>query len=61
MEKKMKIGFTLGDINGVGPEVLVKALSDHRILQYCTPVIYGSNKILAYYKKVAGTEHFKYA
>lgn len=61
MEKKIQIGFTVGDVNGVGPEVLVKALSDHRILQYCTPVIYGSNKILSFYKRVAGIEQFKYA
>lgn len=61
MEKKINIGFTLGDVNGIGPEVLIKALSDHRILNMCTPIIYGSNRILSYYKKLIDAEHFKYA
>lgn len=59
--KKVRIGFTIGDINGIGPEVLIKALSDHRILNYCTPVIFGSNKVLSFYKKLLDAEHFKYA
>ena len=42
------IGITLGDINGIGPEVIIKALSDSRILNIITPVIYGSTKILSY-------------
>ncbi|MBC8047800.1 MAG: 4-hydroxythreonine-4-phosphate dehydrogenase PdxA [Fimbriimonadaceae bacterium] len=61
MENKIKIGFTLGDVNGIGPEVLIKALVDNRILKYCTPVIYGSSRILAYYKKMPGNEGFNYA
>ena len=48
MENKIKIGFTPGDVNGIGPEVLIKALDDNRIIKLCTPVIYGSSRILAY-------------
>ena len=43
------IGITVGDINGVGPEVILKSLSDSRILRFFTPVIYGSVKVLNYY------------
>lgn len=46
----MKIGITIGDINGVGPEVILKTLSDPRILELFTPVIYGSSRILSFYK-----------
>lgn len=49
---KLKIAITHGDINGVGYEVILKALEDNRILELCTPVIYGSAKIAAHYRKL---------
>lgn len=49
---KPKIGISIGDINGIGPEVIIKTLSDERILEQCTPVIYGSSKIVSYHKNV---------
>lgn len=48
------IGITLGDINGIGPEVVLKTLLDHRIADYCTPVVYGSTKVFSYWKKAIG-------
>ena len=48
----IKTGITHGDINGIGYEVILKTLSDARILELCTPVIYGSAKVAAYHKKV---------
>ena len=60
MDNKIKIGFTLGDVNGIGPEVLIKALEDKRILGICTPVIYGSNRIISFYKKMINAEGFSY-
>ncbi len=51
MSNKIKIGITHGDINGVGYEVILKLLEDNRILELCTPVIYGSAKIANYYRK----------
>lgn len=59
-EGKPVIGISLGDINGIGPEVIIKTLSDNRLLSYFTPVIYGSSKILSYYKKVIGIHDFHY-
>ena len=47
---KPLIGITLGDYNGIGPEVIIKALSNPQILQWCVPVIYGSQKVLNFYK-----------
>ncbi len=49
--KKLHIGITHGDINGIGCEVILKALNDSRILEVCTPVIYSSPKVIAYYRK----------
>ncbi len=49
--RKIKVGITHGDINGIGYEVILKSLEDNRILELCTPVIYGSAKIAGYYRK----------
>lgn len=59
--EKPRIGITLGDINGVGPEVVIKSLCDNRILNMITPVIYGSSKVLSFYKKQLNMEEFNYS
>ncbi|MBK9255731.1 MAG: 4-hydroxythreonine-4-phosphate dehydrogenase PdxA [Saprospiraceae bacterium] len=48
----MKIGITIGDINGIGPEVILKALSEQKLIKSCTPIVYGSAKVLAYHKNI---------
>ncbi|MCC8071245.1 MAG: 4-hydroxythreonine-4-phosphate dehydrogenase PdxA [Bacteroidales bacterium] len=48
----IKVGITHGDINGISYELILKALEDNRILELCTPVIYGSAKIAALYRKM---------
>lgn len=58
MDGLVKVGITLGDPNGVGPEVVIKALSDNRMLQTCTPVIYGTAKVLNFYKKLLNIQDF---
>ncbi len=55
------IGITVGDINGIGPEIIVKTLSDPRIMDWCTPVVFGSTRVLSFYKKVADQDDFQYA
>lgn len=51
MRKKLTVGITQGDGNGIGYEVIIKALADERMLDMCTPVIYGSSKIFGFYRK----------
>ena len=58
--KKPLIGITLGDYNGIGPEVIIKALSNPEILQWCVPIIYGSQKVLIYYKNKMEAKDFQF-
>lgn len=59
-QQKPRIGITLGDLNGIGPEVIMKALADTRITAMATPVIYGSAKVMSFYKKLFNIEEFNY-
>lgn len=60
-QEKPRIGITLGDLNGIGPEVVIKALADNRLLQMVTPVIYGSARVLSFYRKLMNLEEFNYS
>jgi 4-hydroxythreonine-4-phosphate dehydrogenase len=50
---KPRIGISIGDVNGIGPEVIIKTLAEERLLQHFTPVIYGASKVLSYHKNFA--------
>lgn len=58
MTKPINIGITQGDINGIGYELIIKTLLDSRMLEICTPIVYGSSKVLSYHRKITphGTE-----
>lgn len=58
-QQKPIIGITLGDYNGIGPEVILKALQNNALTKLCTPVIYGSMKVLSYYKNIAGMKEWQ--
>ena len=49
--RKIRVGITHGDINGVGYEVILKAFSDSTMFDLCTPIVYGSPKVAAYHRK----------
>ncbi|MBX7142196.1 MAG: 4-hydroxythreonine-4-phosphate dehydrogenase PdxA [Chitinophagales bacterium] len=55
------IGITLGDFNGIGPEVILKTFSDNRMMEFCTPVLYGSSKIINYHRKILNLGNFTFA
>jgi len=59
--QKPRIGITLGDLNGIGPEVVIKALADNRLLNMITPVVYGSTRVISFYKKLYNLEEFNYS
>jgi 4-hydroxythreonine-4-phosphate dehydrogenase len=58
MEKSDKIivGISIGDINGIGIEVILKTFKDKRMLEFCTPVLFGSTKVVSYHKKALNIE-----
>lgn len=58
---KPRLGITLGDLNGIGSEVIIKALADNRLLNLITPVVYGSAKALSFYRKQMGLDEFNYS
>lgn len=56
MEDNLRVGITHGDINGIGYEIIMKIASDTRICELCNPIIYGSPKVLAYYRKTLNVD-----
>lgn len=60
-KQKPLIGITMGDINGIGPEVIIKALDRSKITQHLTPIIYGSSKVLSYYRKQLDRDNFNFS
>ena len=57
---KLKIGISIGDLNGIGLEVILKTLADERILKLCTPVLYGSSKVISYHRNIVNLPDFQY-
>lgn len=49
--RKIKVGITHGDINGIGYEVILKTFSDPGMFELCTPIVYGSPKIATFHRK----------
>ncbi|SEK85047.1 4-hydroxythreonine-4-phosphate dehydrogenase [Aquimarina amphilecti] len=50
-EEKIRLGISIGDLNGIGSEVALKTFEDPRMLDFCTPIIFASVKILSFLKK----------
>lgn len=48
------VGISVGDLNGIGSEVVLKTFEDNRMLEFCTPVIFANVKIMSFLKKVYG-------
>lgn len=51
MREKYKIGISIGDVNGIGLEIIIKTLADARIYDYCIPVVYGHTKLASFYRR----------
>jgi 4-hydroxythreonine-4-phosphate dehydrogenase len=59
-EKKVRVGITHGDFNGISYEVIIKALNDNRLLESFTPIIYGLSKALSYHRKGINLNDFNF-
>ncbi|MBK7884871.1 MAG: 4-hydroxythreonine-4-phosphate dehydrogenase PdxA [Chitinophagaceae bacterium] len=55
------IGFTCGDVNGIGIELIIKTLEDTRLLEICTPVIFANNKVINFYRKSLPEVNFNFS
>src|SRR5690606_8719469 len=60
MSEKLKIGITVGDVNGIGLEVIIKSLMDNRVLEYVTPIVYGNTKVASFHRKAIGVQDFSF-
>ena len=54
-EEKIKVGISIGDLNGIGGEIIIKTFEDSRILDFCTPIIFASIKTMSFQKKHFGS------
>lgn len=57
-QSPIRVGISIGDINGIGPEVIIKALRNPDMLIGCTPIIYASSKLLTAHKKLIDDDLF---
>ncbi|HLP20966.1 MAG TPA: 4-hydroxythreonine-4-phosphate dehydrogenase PdxA, partial [Chitinophagales bacterium] len=57
-QPKYRVGITIGDYNGIGPEVIIKVLQDERIYKYCSVVVYGQKSIISHYAKLLKIQNF---
>ena len=58
-ERKIRIGITHGDTNGIGYEVILKTFANSEMNELCTPIIYGSSKIMQYHRKAIEMQGFQ--
>lgn len=59
-ENLLKIGITHGDINGIGYEIIIKSFAATYLLEYGTPVVYGSSKVASYHRKTVDVKDFMF-
>jgi len=59
-KEKIKVGISHGDINGISYEVIMKTLLDVRVMEMCTPIVYGSPKVAAYHRKALNIENLSF-
>lgn len=58
--RKIRVGISIGDLNGVGMEVIMKTFDDNRMNDMCTPIVYGSTRVASYHRKALKMESFKF-
>ena len=59
-ENKIKVGITIGDFNGIGPEIIIKTLRNQDFTKDFIPIIYGSTRVMNFHKKAIDDKYFNY-
>lgn len=49
--EQIRVGISIGDLNGIGAEIIIKTFEDSRMLEFCTPIIFASTRTMSFYKK----------
>src|SRR3978361_856867 len=57
---KLKIGISIGDVNGIGLEIIIKTLADSKIYDYCTPIVYGHTKVASFYRRATEVDELNF-
>ena len=57
---KIKVGISIGDLNGIGMEVIIKTFKDNRMMDFCTPIIFGSSKVASIHRKALDFQDFSF-
>ncbi|MES2267854.1 MAG: 4-hydroxythreonine-4-phosphate dehydrogenase PdxA [Bacteroidota bacterium] len=60
MSNKPKLGISIGDVNGIGLEIILKTLSDAKIYEYCTPIVYGHTKVASFHRRATEIGEFNF-
>ena len=58
--KKIRLGITIGDSNGIGLETIIKTFSDNRMIDFCTPIVFGSSKIAQIHRRAISKQDFTF-
>ncbi|MFW5705888.1 MAG: 4-hydroxythreonine-4-phosphate dehydrogenase PdxA [Bacteroidota bacterium] len=58
--EQVRIGFTHGDVNGIGYEIIIKTLIDSKINELITPIVFGHSKVASYHRKTLGLKEFNF-
>lgn len=56
----VRIGFTHGDVNGIGYEIIIKTLADDRINEMIVPIVFGHSKVASYHRKTLTVKDFSF-
>ncbi|WP_185851528.1 4-hydroxythreonine-4-phosphate dehydrogenase PdxA [Blattabacterium cuenoti] len=54
--RKIRVGISTGDLNGIGMEIFLKVCRKKKLLDFFTPILFGSKKLCSYYKKILNIE-----
>lgn len=60
MSEKLKIGISVGDLNGIGMEVIIKSLINNRVMDFFTPIVYGNTKNASFHRKANNINDFSF-
>ncbi len=60
IRKKIRVGISVGDLNGIGMEVIIKTFMDKRMMDFCTPIVFGSGKTAAFHRKALEIQNFSF-